>query len=66
MGKRKRTKFEKIPVPDVEHKNGDVVFNIESNLGNGDWIRTWRLQQEGKDEEVRKRFETRAFKLKEI
>ncbi len=60
--KKKESAFE--PVPDVEYKDGEVVFNIESNLGNGDWLRTLRLMKEGKEEEVQKRFATRAYRMK--
>ena len=62
-GKKKKTdQFEE--VPDVEYKDGEVVFNVDSNLGNGDWLRTLRLMKAGKEEEVRKRFATRAYRRK--
>ncbi len=60
--KKKIDQFEE--VPDVEYKDGEVVFNVESNLGNGDWLRTLRLMKAGKEEEVRQRFATRAYRRK--
>ncbi len=60
--KKKIDQFEE--VPDVEYKDGEVIFNVESNLGNGDWLRTLRLMKAGKEEEVRQRFATRAYRRK--
>ena len=49
--------------PIEKNKNGEIIYNLASDAGNADWIRTARLLKAGKTEEAKKLFNTPMYYL---
>ena len=50
-------------VKPIEKKRGEIIYNLDSDAGNADWIRTARLLKAGKTEEAKKLFNTPMYEL---
>jgi hypothetical protein len=61
---KKRLKLKKVK-PIIKHKDGSIEYNLDSDAGNADWIRTARLLKAGKTEEAKKLFNTPMYYLED-
>jgi len=50
-------------VKPIEKKKGEIIYNLDSDAGNADWIRTTRLLKAGKTQEANKLFNTPMYYL---
>ena len=62
---KKRIKGMKRVKPIEKNKKGEIIYNLDSDAGNADWIRTARLLKAGKIEEAKKLFNTPMYKLED-
>lgn len=60
---KKRYKGFKQVKPIEKNKKGEIIYNLASDAGNADWIRTARLLKAGKTEEAKKLFDTPMYYL---
>lgn len=61
----KRVKGMKRVKPIEKNKKGEIIYNLDSDAGNADWIRAARLKKAGKLEELKKLHDTPMYELED-
>ena len=62
---KKHVKGFKQVKPIEKNKKGEIIYSLDSDAGNADWIRTVRLLKAGKTEEAKKLFNTPMYELED-
>ena len=58
-------KKDKKPVQPVEWKNGEPHLNPGADGANVDWLRAARLKRQGKEKELKEKFDTPVYDIDE-